>query len=254
MPSATTEPGHAGYVPERRVGLFTFKLGAAGYRHMTGRIDVDPRYQSKHIKSDGKTQVVVRTQGCGNAVAVVVHAEPDPSRTVSRLVHDLFGSPDYATGIATLTADLRRGGIALAATPDGGGSSDDDASLTRVPVYVAFDFDRDLELKQLLIAQARKPDSPFEVADFSLKEAAPEKDWKDKARSKIRRVKKVVVIVGTHTHKAPGVRAEVDIAREETIPHFAIRGRPDHECPRPEWIEGEVHDWTWPNLKALIER
>ena len=49
-------------------------------------------------------------------------------------------------------------------------------------VFVSFDFDNDKALKVFIIGQARNPDSPFEVADHSLKEAAPEKDWLEKAR------------------------------------------------------------------------
>lgn len=250
-----TEPGHAGYVPGRRVGLFALKLREAGYRHSTGRVDVDPRYRSEHRRSDGNTQIIVRTQGLGSALVVAAHAEPDASRGVARFFHELLGSPDYATGIATFAADLKRNGFALLSSPEAESrpAGRVEAPAIRVPVYVAFDFDNDQELKHLLIGHAKNPDSPFDVADFSLKEAAPERNWQDKARPKIRRSRKVIVIVGEHTHKAPGVKAEVRIAREEGIPHFALRGRPDRKCQKPAWIDGDVHDWTWPNLKALIE-
>jgi hypothetical protein len=39
-------------------------------------------------------------------------------------------------------------------------------------VFVSFDFDNDQRLKHLLVGQVRLPDSPFEVIDGSLKEAA----------------------------------------------------------------------------------
>jgi hypothetical protein len=44
-------------------------------------------------------------------------------------------------------------------------------------VFVSFDFDHDRVLKDFIIGQARLPDSPFDVVDNSLKEAAPERDW-----------------------------------------------------------------------------
>ena len=40
-------------------------------------------------------------------------------------------------------------------------------------VFVSFDYDHDARLKDLLIGQARLPDSPFEVADWSVKTASP---------------------------------------------------------------------------------
>ena len=44
-------------------------------------------------------------------------------------------------------------------------------------VFVSFGFDNDKTLKDFIIGQSKLDDSPFEVTDFSLKEAAPERDW-----------------------------------------------------------------------------
>lgn len=68
--------------------------------------------------------------------------------------------------------------------------------MAKKPVFVSFDFDNDRSLKDFIIGQSRHADSPFEVIDHSLKEAAPERDWKDKARRAIRRSEIVVVMVG----------------------------------------------------------
>ena len=54
-------------------------------------------------------------------------------------------------------------------------------------VFVSFDFDNDRVLKDFILGQAKKEDSPFEVIDHSLKEAAPERDWEKKARAAIAR-------------------------------------------------------------------
>ena len=66
-------------------------------------------------------------------------------------------------------------------------------------VFVSFDFDNDKILKEFIIGQARLPDSPFDVIDTSLKEAAPMKTWEDKARASIRRSDLVLVMVGSET-------------------------------------------------------
>ena len=63
-------------------------------------------------------------------------------------------------------------------------------------VFVSFDFDNDKVLKDFIIGQSRLPDSPFEVIDHSLKEAAPQRDWEQKARSAIKRSEIVLVMVG----------------------------------------------------------
>jgi hypothetical protein len=59
--------------------------------------------------------------------------------------------------------------------------------MAKKKVFVSFDFDNDKVLKDFIIGQAMHKDSPFEVADHSLKEAAPEKDWLDKATTAIKR-------------------------------------------------------------------
>src|SRR6266550_3106527 len=92
-------------------------------------------------------------------------------------------------------------------------------------VYVSFDYDYDNDLKNLLIGQAKNPDSPFEVSDYSIKEASP--DWKDKARRRIRSVDQVIVICGEHTDVATGVNVEVKITQEEKRPYFLLEGRKD---------------------------
>ncbi len=62
-------------------------------------------------------------------------------------------------------------------------------------VFVSFDFDNDKTLKDFIVGQARLPDSPFEVADHSLKEAQPERDWQAKARTAISRSEVFIVML-----------------------------------------------------------
>ena len=62
-------------------------------------------------------------------------------------------------------------------------------------VFVSFDFDNDRRLKDFIIGQSKLPDSPFEVVDHSLKEAAPERNWEAKANTAIRRSDIVIVMV-----------------------------------------------------------
>ena len=76
-------------------------------------------------------------------------------------------------------------------------------------VFVSFHFDHDKVLKDFIIGQARLDDSPFEVVDCSLKEAAPEKTWEYRARRAIKGCDVVLVMVGPYTHRAPGVLKEV---------------------------------------------
>lgn len=66
-------------------------------------------------------------------------------------------------------------------------------------VYVSFDYDRDKGLKGFIQGQASNPETPFQIVDWSLKEAAPERNWKKKARERIKRSDLVMVVAGPKT-------------------------------------------------------
>lgn len=70
--------------------------------------------------------------------------------------------------------------------------------LVATRVFVSFDFDHDSDLRQLLVNQSRWEDSPFEIADWSVKEPLTG-DWKEKVRKRIRQVEQMAVICGHHT-------------------------------------------------------
>lgn len=120
-------------------------------------------------------------------------------------------------------------------------------------VFTSFDFDHDEDIRNLLVGQAKNPDSPFELADWSIKEALTG-DWKAKIRSRIQRVDQVVVLCGTQTHTASGVSVELTIAREEKKPYFLLKGRADKTCTKPTSAisSDKIYNWTWDNLKKLI--
>lgn len=123
--------------------------------------------------------------------------------------------------------------------------------VSKKKVFVSFDFDTDRVLKDFIIGQARLADSPFEVVDHSLKEAAPEPDWPKKARAAIKRSELVLVVVGRHTHKAQGVLREVAMAREEGVPIVQIIGYKDGNYTAVP-NAGRLYSWNWDNLKRLL--
>lgn len=120
-------------------------------------------------------------------------------------------------------------------------------------VFVSFDYDHDESLKNLLVGQAKNPDSPFAIFDMSIKEAISD-DWKKSARTRIKGCDVVIVICGEHTHTATGVSAELKIAQEENVKYFLLRGYSNKNCRKPisAKIWDTIYDWTWPNLKHLI--
>ncbi len=120
-------------------------------------------------------------------------------------------------------------------------------------VFISFDYDHDETLKTFLVGQAKLPDSPFELADWSIKEHI-DGNWKAKATSRIRAVDVVAVICGKHTNTAAGVSAELQIAQTEGKPYFLLNGYKDVTCVKPTAAKAsdKLYKWTWDNLKSLI--
>jgi len=124
--------------------------------------------------------------------------------------------------------------------------------MAKVPVYIAFDYDHDQGLKALLVGQAANSDSPFEIADWSIKTAS--QNWKAEARARIKRASQVIVLCGEHTDTATGVSEEIRIAVDETKPYFLLAGYSNKTNKKPTAAASndKMYNWTWPNLKALI--
>lgn len=121
-------------------------------------------------------------------------------------------------------------------------------------IFISFDYDHDEILKTFLIGQAHNEGSPFDFADWSIKEAI-NTNWKAKARERIRAVDVVCVICGEHTITATGVAAELKIAQEEGVPYFLLRGYGNKTCERPTTakVTDKMYAWTWPHIAALVK-
>jgi hypothetical protein len=124
--------------------------------------------------------------------------------------------------------------------------------MPKTKVFVSFDFDNDKVLKDFIIGQAKLPDSPFEVSDHSLKEAAPQKDWENKARAAINRADKFIVMLGPKTRSAPGAQKEVSIAKSLGKPRFQIIGFRNGSRDWAVADAGVTYSWSWDNLKKLL--
>jgi hypothetical protein len=118
-------------------------------------------------------------------------------------------------------------------------------------VFVSFDYDQDRALKHALVAQSRLAGSPFEVIDASLKEAAPDHRWENRAKKLISGSDLVVVLLGRHTHRATGVLKEVAMARELKVPIMQLVGYQEFTC-KPIRGAGRSYQWKWQYLEKLF--
>ena len=126
--------------------------------------------------------------------------------------------------------------------------------MTAKRAFISFAFDHDDDLRNALVGQAKYPNSPFEIVDASVRRHL-RGDWESQVRSRIERADLVIVMCGEHTHEAEGVAIEVRIAQEEGVDYFLLRGHSDRVCTKPTSArtDDEMHEWTWDNLRKLIE-
>ena len=118
-------------------------------------------------------------------------------------------------------------------------------------MFISFDFEEDRALRDLLIGQSKNDICPFEVIDSSLHEAAPEKDWEEKAKNKIKTADLVIILLGPHTYRAPGVLKEIKIARELGRKMVQVIGYKNGKYQRiPQ--AGILYRWTWNNLEKIL--
>lgn len=126
--------------------------------------------------------------------------------------------------------------------------------MTKPRVFISFDFDHDEDIRNLLVGQSKNNDSPFEIADWSLKEPLSG-DWKEKIKTRIRNCHQVIILCGEHMDSATGVNQELEITQNENKPYFLLWGRKDKTCKKPKSAKStdSIYNWTWDNLKKLIQ-
>ncbi len=116
-------------------------------------------------------------------------------------------------------------------------------------IFVSFEFDKDNDLRNNFYRQG-KEHSAHIIHDSSLRQSYPSEEWKARARYAIRGCDVVVVLVGTDTHNAPGVRTETEMARQMGKPILQVvpQGRPYQGLP---YIEERVR-WRWTTINRRL--
>jgi hypothetical protein len=120
-------------------------------------------------------------------------------------------------------------------------------------VFISFDYDNDQGQKHLLVGQAKLPDSPFDLADWSSKEHLTG-DWKAKIKGKLAYVDVVCVLCGKNMASATGVAQELSMAKELGKEYFLLAAYSEGTMTKPTSASSndKIYKWTWDNLKTLI--
>lgn len=117
--------------------------------------------------------------------------------------------------------------------------------------FISFDFDNDIQLKNLLSGQAKNPDTPFFYDDWSVKDPFPQSTWKSDVRTKIKQCDFMMVLIGQNTYQCSGVLEEIRITNEESIPTFGVY-KQGMRYYVPKGLGKRFIEWTWSNITAAV--
>lgn len=120
--------------------------------------------------------------------------------------------------------------------------------MAKTKVFTSYDYEHDLDMKNNLITESNRPDSPFSINDLSLNEKAP--NWQQKAREAIEKCDVFIVLLRENTHQASGVLREVKMAKQLAKRRFQLREKGHN--PKPLNGAGDVVVWNWKNLKKWL--
>jgi hypothetical protein len=127
------------------------------------------------------------------------------------------------------------------------------AGSEQIRVFVSYDREHDGDLHDLLVAQASKSLTGFEISAQS-RVRAPTDFLDEELRRDIREADEVIVICGEHTDCSERVGTELRIAREEERPYFLLWGRREFMCTKPMTAKpaDAMYSWTWEILQSQI--
>lgn len=112
----------------------------------------------------------------------------------------------------------------------------------------------DAQARDLFVGQGRHPDTPWEIADFSLHEPF-ESAWKTKTKPRIKGCDVVIVLIGEGTHQAQGALWEIETAKELRVPVFGVHISKDDKGKLPGCLFGmPVIHWTWAGISRQIKK
>jgi hypothetical protein len=112
----------------------------------------------------------------------------------------------------------------------------------------------DAQARDLFVGQSRHPDTPWELADFSLHEPF-ENAWKTQTKPRIKGCDVVIALIGKGTHQAQGALWEIETAKQLGVPVFGVHISKDDKGKLPGCMFGiPVIHWKWEGIAKQIKK
>jgi hypothetical protein len=116
-------------------------------------------------------------------------------------------------------------------------------------VYLAFEFEKDAQRRNLFIRQAQDH-CDYQLEDYSLPAAIHDKRWQGEARKLIQQCSVLIVLLGQDTHSSQGVNDEVSIAANLGCP--IVQLMPQHNQYGTISDNFPVIRYRWNRLNEML--
>lgn len=122
--------------------------------------------------------------------------------------------------------------------------------------FISFDFDNDERWRNLFVGQGKLPDTPWEIADWSSKQALAQSKWEEIIKDKINKCNMVIVLVGRHMTSATGIAKEIKMAKEQDVPLFGVYvDDANTQSTLPDGLaRSRTVIWTWENVAKMVDQ
>jgi hypothetical protein len=118
-------------------------------------------------------------------------------------------------------------------------------------VFISFDYDR-MRFEARALGQQLRESPRFAIENWSMKEAAPERLWRDEAERRLNRSDVMVILVDAVTWRARGVLAEVEIASRLHVPIRMVYPQAVTRPTRVPAPEAPLSLWSHDNLEQIL--
>ena len=122
--------------------------------------------------------------------------------------------------------------------------------------FISFDFDHNLNDKNLFAGQAKHSKTPFNIEDWSSKTALPQNEWERQIEEKINKCNMLIVLVGRSMSTATGVTKEIAFAKKNNVPVFGVYvdGANSSSTLPSGLTTGRVIPWQWDSIAKAISQ
>ncbi len=118
-------------------------------------------------------------------------------------------------------------------------------------VFLSYDLNTDVKLKDIFLKEQEKNNFPFEVVNFS--NSSSNKDNFEKITKSIKKSDLVIVLCSSETENAENVTDELSVAIENNIPYILLNGKKETNISVPKNASQQdcIYTWSTDNLHLL---